>query len=78
MRCCPGIETPFVNEAVSTVDYTPLMRQQFGQTPRVYVWYRNLDTGTYLQSSFFTLISFENNQVVVDHGGEQTGFIVIR
>lgn len=80
MPCCPTTPILFVNTAISVVQYTPLMQQQYGPTPRVYIYYRDPDTGTYMQSSWFTFTAYSqvSQNITVDHGGPQTGFIVIR
>jgi hypothetical protein len=78
MPCCPTLQIPFNDAPTTTIAYTPPLQQQFGPTPRVYVWYYEPETGDFLQSSFFTLVSFADGNVVVDHGGPQSGIIVIR
>ncbi len=78
MPCCPSTTVSFVNAANTVIPYTPLLQQQYGPTPRVYVWYRDDVTGEYLQSSFFTFTSYGGGNIEVDHGGPQTGFVVIR
>lgn len=78
MPCCPVTPIVFTDTAISVIPYTPIMQQQYGPTPRVYIWYRDAETDEYLQSSWFTFQAFGNSNITVDHGGPQTGFIVIR
>lgn len=78
MPCCPNIPIQFVDEASTTIAYTPIMQAQFGPTPRVYAWYLDAETGEFLQSSWFTLMKVTDGSIVVDHGGPATGFLVIR
>lgn len=76
--CCPSTPIGF-NEAITTINYTSLMQQQYGPTPRVHVWYRDPDTlEWYLSNAFFTRIDFKDNVITIDHGGVQVGYAVIR
>jgi hypothetical protein len=77
--CCPQIEVSFTNESSTTIAYTALMQQQFGNTPRVFVWYYDSEADEYyLSNAFFTRVAFVGGNVIVDHGGPNTGFVVIR
>lgn len=78
MPCCPTTPVQFVDEASTTIAYTPIMQEQYGPTPRVFVWYRDEVTGELVASSWFTLMKVQGGNIVVDHGGPSTGFIVIR
>lgn len=78
MRCCSSIPIEFFDAAITSIPYTPLMQAQYGPTPRVFIWYYDAITGEFLQSSFFTLITFSGDVITVDHGGNSTGFVVIR
>lgn len=76
--CCPS-ESMVFNEAITTINYTLLMQQQYGPHPRVHVWYYDPETEEwYLSNAFFTRIAFENNVITIDHGGIQLGYAVIR
>lgn len=79
MACCPQIETQFNNVSSSTIAYTSLMQQQFGNTPRVFVYYYDPDTDEYyLSNAFFTRVAFVGGNILIDHGGPQSGYIVVR
>jgi hypothetical protein len=77
MACCPSTIVSFQN-GVTEIPYTALMQQTYGPTPRVYIWYYDVVTGKWMQSSFFTLVSFKDNIITIDHGGPQIGAAVIR
>jgi hypothetical protein len=77
MACCAPATFPFNNVASSTIAYTPAMQAIYGTTPRVFVLYRDMVTGEYLVSSFFTVIEYTPGQIFVDHGGPQYGIVVV-
>lgn len=66
MTCCPTIEQTFVNESTTTVPYT-------GNKPTVTVAY--LIDGVWQAAGVATPITITETEVVVDHGGNQTGVI---
>lgn len=54
------------------------MVDRYGPIPRVFTYYHDPVTDEFLLSNFFTLNKFINgNQIVVDHGGPNTGIIVV-
>jgi len=79
MSCCPQIQLPFSNVSSSTITYTATMQQQFGNTPRVFVYYYDPVNGEfYLSNAFFTRVGYAGGTINIDHGGPQRGYIVIR
>jgi len=77
MACCTPATFSFTNAASSTIDYGPGLLAQYGSQPRVFVLYRDADTGEYVVASWFTRIEFTGSAVEVDHGGPQSGLVVI-
>lgn len=75
--CCVPSHFQFINALSTTIAYTPAMVDKYGTTPRVFVYYRDPADGTFLLSPFFTLAKFFGGNIVVDHGGEQSGFVVV-
>lgn len=80
MVCCEPTRISFVNESSSTIQYTTQMQNTYGSKPRVFVYYYDDITGEFYQSNFFTVINYNitTQTITVDHGGPQTGFIIIR
>lgn len=77
-RCCTPTQFQFVNQTSTTIIYDPVMIDKYGPIPRVYTYYRDAVTGEFLLSNFFTVNKFINgNQIVVDHGGPNTGIVVV-
>ena len=78
--CCPPTRIEFFNEAITTIAYSPSMRAQYGSEPRIFVYYVDPITNElYLSNSFLTTIHFNTatNVITVDHGGPNSGIIVI-
>lgn len=67
MSCCTLNITPFASEAITTVPYT-------GVRPTISVIYLQPD-GTFLQMGVFTQINFTTTDVIIDHGGLQSGYV---
>lgn len=77
MSCCVPTIFDFVNEASTTVPFTPSMKEQYGSHPKVQVAYLDTETGEYVLSGFFTRVAFTGSTVVIEHGGIQSGVITI-
>ena len=77
MACCSPSTFAFSNAESSTIEYGPALQAQHGSTPKVFVLYRDNDTGEFMVAPWFTRIEFSAGQVRVDHGGPQTGVVVI-
>jgi len=69
MTCCTTNITPFNQVATTTINF-------IGQKPTVSVIYIQPDN-TFLQAGVFTQINIIGNQVVVDHGGVNSGYVKI-
>lgn len=67
MICCLPIIQPFLAESVTTIGYT-------GNKPTVTVAYLQGD-GTFSVAGVFTLVTITNTQVIVDHGGNFSGYV---
>lgn len=67
MICCAPNITQFAAEFITTVPYV-------GTRPTVSVIYLQPD-GTFLQAGVFTQINFTTTDVIVDHGGQSSGYI---
>ena len=78
MACCAPTIVPFANVSSSTVAYTIPLQQKYGSNPKVFVYYQDPETGEYYISPFFTRMAFVDGSIEIDHGGENTGLIVIR
>lgn len=77
--CCSQNTIPFTGQAITTISYNSSFQDSYGPTPHVHIYYLDTETGEfYLSNAFFTRPSFKNNIITVDHGGPQTGYIVIR
>lgn len=75
--CCIPTRVNFNNATSTTIAYSPAMRKAYGVQPRVFVWYFDNNTGEFYLSPFFTLMKFDGNNIIVDHGGPNTGFVII-
>lgn len=77
MPCCnPTIQT-FFNVASTTIGYSPAMQEQYGDAPKVNVYY--WDGTQYIAAGVFTSIAlngFPVSSITVDHGSDSaTGII---
>lgn len=77
MPCCSQSVFPFSNAETSTIEYGPALHAAHGSIPKVFVLYRDPDTGEFLVAPWYTRIEFSGGQVRVDHGGVATGQVVI-
>jgi hypothetical protein len=77
MACCSPSVFAFTNADSSTIEYGPALQASHGYQPKVFVLYRDSGTGEYTVAPWFTRIEFGGGQVRVDHGGPNTGLVVI-
>lgn len=77
MPCCAPTIFPFTNATDSTIAYSAPLQQLYGSQPKVFVLYRDADTGEYVVASWFTRIEFGGGEIRVDHGGPQNGIVVV-
>jgi hypothetical protein len=75
MSCCPQNIIPFNGVSSSTIVYTQAMRNQWGRVPRIEIIYA--DNGEYYVANQLGVRMYGSpvNQIVIDHGGPQTGII---
>lgn len=76
-NCCKQTQFDFVNEATTTIPYGEAMRAQYGTQPRVTVWYFDPVTNEFYQSTFFTVMKFNGSDITIDHGGPNSGFVMV-
>lgn len=76
--CCIPTTVTFVNAVSTSITYDAVMRDKYGIQPRVYVYYYDSVTGEFYLSPFFTVMKFDGNTITVDHGGPNTGVVVIK
>lgn len=75
--CCQQTKIPFNNADTTTIVYDDVMRSKYGIQPRVFVWYYDSDNGEFYLSTFFTVMKYISGNIVVDHGGPNTGFVIV-
>lgn len=75
--CCQYTPYGFSNQSTTTIPFGAVQQVQYGKYPKVTVYYLDAVTGEYYQSTFFTPVKFTGTDIVVDHGGPNSGFITI-
>jgi len=75
--CCQQTKIQFNNADSTTIVYDAVMRAKYGVQPRVFVWYYDTVTEEFYLSNFFTVMKYDGSDIVVDHGGPNTGFIIV-
>lgn len=78
MSCCDPFIVPFFNKSSTAIGYGPSLRTKFGLAPNVSVSY--WDGTQYVNAGIMTQIKFNTfpvTQILVDHGGPNTGFVKI-
>lgn len=75
--CCVPERFQFNNASITSITYTDAMRDKYGIQPKVFVYYYDPVTGEYYLSPFFTVMKFDGSTITVDHGGPNTGFVVV-
>lgn len=76
-NCCIPTRVPFANATTTSIAYTPAMVDKYGIQPRVFVYYYDTVTGEFYLSPFFTVMQFDGNNINIDHGGPNSGFVVV-
>jgi hypothetical protein len=76
-QCCPPTEFSFSNATSTTIAYDEAMRAKYGTKPRVNVYYYDTVSGELYLSPFFTVVKFISNNIIVDHGGPNSGIISV-
>lgn len=77
-RCCVPTQVQFINASSTSITYDDVMRDKYGIQPRVFVYYHDPVTGEFYRSSFFTVMKFDGSTITVDHGGPNSGVVVIK
>jgi hypothetical protein len=76
--CCTPTVVKFANVSQTIVNYTQDMRDRYAFPPKVYAYYRDTVTGEYVLSVLpLTSMRFSGDVLTVDHGGPQSGRLVI-
>lgn len=76
--CCIPTQVQFANASTTSITYDQTMRDKYGVQPRVYVYYHDPVDGSFYHSPFFTHVTFNGTTIVVDHGGPNSGIVVVR
>lgn len=76
-NCCVPTEFIFSNASSTTIAYDDVLRAKYGSKPRVNVYYFDPVTNELYLSPFFTVVKFISNNIIVDHGGPNSGIISI-
>lgn len=78
MSCCNYDTFIFANQSTVNVAYTPSMLAAYGSRPNVEVYYQV--PGGFQAAGIFTRIELEGtpiNNIFIDNGGPNTGFVKI-
>lgn len=76
--CCIPTQVQFINASSTSITYDAVMRDKYGIQPRVFVYYYDSVTGEFYLSPFFTVMKFDGSTITVDHGGPNTGVVVVK
>jgi hypothetical protein len=76
--CCAPTEVEFINASSTSIAYDAAMRAKYGVQPRVFVYYYDSVSGEFYLSPFFTVMKFDGSTITVDHGGPNTGIVVVK
>ena len=79
MSCCTPTIVPFVNAAISTISYPSGLKTLYGNYPRVQIIYYDNDAAEYVVATPLeeSRVAFNGTQIIIDHGGNQSGLIKI-
>lgn len=79
MICCPPTIVPFSNAAITSFPYTVELQSKYGTEPRIEVFYYDAGTETFIQNNGMpgSQVKDDGVNVVIDHGGVQTGIVKI-
>lgn len=76
--CCTPTVIQFANVAQSVINFTQAMRDKYGYPPKVYVYYFDAVTNEYIMSVLpLTSMRWNGDVLTIDHGGAQSGRVVI-
>lgn len=81
MSCCPSNIVPFFGVSTSVVPYSDSMKADFGEEPKISLYYLDPDTGVWytLNGIMGTSVQYDpaTSLIHIDHGGIFTGYIKI-
>lgn len=77
-RCCPSTEVVFSNATTTQITYDQVMKDKYGSQPHVFVYYYDPVTTELYLSPFFTVMKFNGTTITIDHGGPNSGIVVIK
>lgn len=79
MACCPVNIIPFSNQLTTTIDYNAGLKAEFGNYPKVSLYYFDSSTGDFYEVNGVpgTEVKFDGDNIIVDHGGPATGLLKI-
>ncbi len=75
MFCCPQTILPFTNEPITIIGLTDALKSSYTLVPNIEVVYLDEQTGEYVLEGIITNIHVTASQIIIDHGGNATGFI---
>lgn len=75
MSCCDPIISPFSGQSSITIEYGAIRQEQYGSRPNVQVYI--YDGTDYVLSDDMNEIRFADDQITVDFGGIQSGFVKV-
>lgn len=76
--CCAPTIIPFANVTQTIVNYTQDMRDKYAFPPKVYAYYFDISTNEYVMSVLpLTSMRWSGNVLTIDHGGPNSGRVVI-
>ena len=76
-KSCEPTQVQFNNASTTVIPYTQSLRDKYGIQPKVFTWYVDTVNGGLYMSPFFTVMNFDGNTITVDHGGPNTGIVVV-
>jgi hypothetical protein len=76
--CCTPTIIQFANETQTIINYTQEMRDKYAFPPKVYVYYFDPVSLEYVLSVLpLTSMRWNGDTLTIDHGGPQSGRVVI-
>ena len=76
--CCTPTIINFANATQTVVNYTQEMRDKYAFPPKVFAYYFDTVTGEFVLSVLpLTSMRFSGNTLTVDHGGPNSGRLII-
>lgn len=76
-KCCTPSQFTFANASNTSILYDVAMRNKYGTQPKVFVWYYDAEIDEYYLSTFLTVIKFNGTNIDIDHGGPNSGIVIV-